>query len=52
MHHLPANGRGVVQASSVLNTGFGHSYGPVLHVATTAWSPIAALRINPFQLPR
>jgi len=42
---------GVVQASSVFNTGFGHSYGPVLHVATTAWSLIAALGVNPFQLP-
>jgi hypothetical protein len=42
---------GVVQASSVFNTGFGHSYGPVLHVATTSWSLIAALGVNPFQLP-
>ncbi len=45
------DGMGVVQASSVFNTGFGHSYGPVLHVATTSWSLIAALGINPFQLP-
>jgi hypothetical protein len=41
---------GVVQASSALNTGFGQSYGPVLHVATTSWSLIAALGLNPFQL--
>lgn len=45
------DGMGVVQASSVLNTGFGLSYRPVLHVATTSWSLIAALGVNPFQLP-
>jgi hypothetical protein len=45
------DGMGVVQASSAFNTGFGHSYRPVLHVATTSWSLIAALGINPFQLP-
>jgi hypothetical protein len=30
------DGIGVVQASSVFNTRFGHSYGPVLHIATTS----------------
>ncbi len=45
------DGMGVVQTSSVLNTGFGRSYRPVLHIATTSWSLIAALGVNPFQLP-
>ena len=45
------DGMGVVQASSAFNTGFGLSYRPVLHVATTSWSLIAALGVNPFQLP-
>lgn len=45
------DGMGVVQTSSVLNTGFGLTYRPVLHVATTSWSLIAALGVNPFQLP-
>jgi hypothetical protein len=44
------DGIGVVEASSVLNTGFGHSYGPVPNVTTTAWSLIAALGVNPFRL--
>jgi hypothetical protein len=44
------DGMGVVESSSVLNTGFGHSFAPVLRVATTAWSLIAALGINPFRL--
>lgn len=45
------DGMGVVPSSGILNTGFGFSYRPVLHVATTAWSLIAALGLDPFQLP-
>jgi hypothetical protein len=45
------DGMGVVPASSVLNTGFGFAYHPVLHLATTSWSLIAALRVNPYRLP-
>jgi hypothetical protein len=45
------DGVGMVRASSALNTGFGQSYDPVLHIATTSWSLIAALGLNPFQLP-
>jgi hypothetical protein len=45
------DGRGVVASSSVLNTGFGFSYRPVLHVGTTSWCLIAALVVNPYQLP-
>jgi hypothetical protein len=45
------DGRGVVASSSVLDTGFGFSYRPVLHVGITSWSLIAALVVNPYQLP-
>jgi len=34
----------------VLNTGFGFSYFPVLHVGATSWHLIAALAGTPYQL--
>jgi hypothetical protein len=45
-----ANGQGVLAASSVLNTGFGFSFSPHLHIAATSWFVIAGQRGNPFQL--
>lgn len=44
------DGRGVVAASSPLNTGTGFSYSPVLHISATSWYLIAALGINPYRL--
>jgi hypothetical protein len=41
---------GVVAASSVLNTGFGFSYNPRLHIGATAWYVMAADNFNPYQL--
>lgn len=46
------DGNGVVAASSPLNTGYGFSYFPNLHVGATSWYLIAALLGNPFQLGR
>ncbi|HEU4325143.1 MAG TPA: hypothetical protein VFS21_18525 [Roseiflexaceae bacterium] len=45
-----ASGQGVVAATSVLNTGYGFSYFPNLHVGATSWFLIAALGANPYQL--
>jgi len=42
-------GTGVVAASSELNTGFGFSYKPNLHIGATGWYAIAGLGGNPFQ---
>lgn len=42
---------GVVAASSVLNTGFGFSYFPNLHIGATAWYLIGGQAGNPYQLP-
>ena len=44
------DGMGVVATSGVLNSGFGFSYFPVLHVGATSWYLIAALVGNPYQL--
>jgi hypothetical protein len=44
------NGQGIVAASSVLNTGFGFSYYPNLHIGATSWYVIAAQFGNPFHL--
>ncbi len=46
---IPA-GLGLVAATSVLDTGFGYTYGPSLHIGATGWYLIAALAANPFQL--
>ncbi len=43
-------GNGIVAATSPLNTGFGFSYVPNLHVGATSWALIAAGRGNPYQL--
>ena len=43
-------GLGVVASSSVLDTGFGFTYGPSLHIGATGWYLIAGLAANPFQL--
>lgn len=41
--------QGVVAASSVVNTGFGFSFYPNLHLAASAWYLIAGQSGNPFQ---
>jgi hypothetical protein len=46
---LPA-GAGVTAASSELNTGFGFSYKPFLHIGATGWFAIAGLGGNPFRI--
>ena len=48
-HPIP-QGLGLVAASSMLDTGFGYTYGPSLHIGATGWYLIAALAANPFQL--
>jgi len=47
---LIPTGLGVVASSSVLDTGFGFTYGPSLHIGATGWYLIASLAANPFQL--
>lgn len=44
------SGLGLVAASSVLDTGFGYTYGPSLHIGATGWYLIAGHAGNPFQL--
>ncbi len=46
---IPA-GLGLVAASSVLDTGFGYTYGPSLHIGATGWYLLGGLAANPFQL--
>ena len=46
---IPA-GTGVMAASSELNTGFGFSYKPFLHIGATGWFAIAAQARNPFRV--
>ena len=43
-------GYGLVAATSVLDTGFGYTYGPSLHIGATGWYLLAGLAANPFQL--
>ena len=43
-------GLGLVASSSVLDTGFGYTYGPSLHIGATGWYLLAGLAGNPFQL--
>jgi hypothetical protein len=43
-------GRGIVAASSVLNTGFGFSYRPFVHLGATSWYLYGARAVNPFHL--
>jgi hypothetical protein len=46
---IPA-GLGMVAATSVMDTGFGYTYGPSLHIGATGWFLLAGLAGNPFQL--
>ena len=43
-------GLGLVAATSVMDTGFGYTYGPSLHIGATGWYLIAGYAGNPFQL--
>jgi hypothetical protein len=43
-------GLGLLASTSVMDTGFGYTYGPSLHIGATGWYLIAALAGNPFQL--
>ncbi len=43
-------GEGLVAATSIMDTGFGYTYGPSLHVGATGWYLLGALAANPFQL--
>lgn len=43
-------GSGLVAATSVMDTGFGYTYGPNKHIGATGWYLIAAYAGNPFQL--
>ncbi len=43
-------GNGLVASTSVMDTGFGYTYGPSLHIGATGWYLVAALGGNPFQL--
>ena len=43
-------GLGLVASSSVMDTGFGYTYGPSLHIGATGWFLLATLAANPFQL--
>jgi hypothetical protein len=43
-------GIGLVASTSVMDTGFGYTYGPSLHIGATGWYLLAGLAANPFQL--
>jgi hypothetical protein len=43
-------GQGLVAATSVLDTGFGYTYGPSKHIGATGWYVIAMQSGNPFRL--
>jgi hypothetical protein len=43
-------GLGLLASTSVMDTGFGFTYGPSLHIGATGWYLIAALGGNPFHL--
>jgi hypothetical protein len=43
-------GDGLMASTSLMDTGFGYTYGPSLHIGATAWYLLAALGGNPFQL--
>jgi hypothetical protein len=45
-----AAGQGLVAATSVMDTGFGYTYGPSKHIGATGWYLIAVQGGNPFQL--
>ena len=43
-------GDGLLASTSLMDTGFGFTYGPSLHIGATGWYLLAALGGNPFQL--
>jgi hypothetical protein len=43
-------GEGLVASTSVMDTGFGYTYGPSKHIGATGWYLMAAHAGNPFQL--
>jgi len=43
-------GEGLLASTSLMDTGFGYTYGPSKHIGATGWYLIAALGGNPFQL--
>ena len=43
-------GYGLVASTSVMDTGFGYTYGPSLHIGATGWYLLAGHAGNPFQL--
>jgi hypothetical protein len=43
-------GEGLVAATSQMDTGFGYTYGPALHIGATGWYLIGVQGGNPFQL--
>lgn len=43
-------GEGLVASTSVMDTGFGYTYGPSKHIGATGWYLIAAHAGNPFRL--
>ena len=42
-------GLGLVAATGVMDTGFGYTYGPSLHIGATGWYLLASVAANPFQ---
>jgi hypothetical protein len=45
-------GQGLTAATSILNTGFGFNYFPILHIGATGWYVIGAQGANPMVLPK
>lgn len=43
-------GEGLVASTSVMDTGFGYTYGPSLHIGATGWYLLGAQAANPFQM--
>jgi len=43
-------GEGLLASTSVMDTGFGYTYGPSKHIGATGWYLIATQGGNPFQL--
>jgi len=43
-------GQGLTASTSILNTGFGFNYFPVLHIGATGWYVIGAQGANPMRL--
>ncbi len=44
------SGEGLLASTSLMDTGFGYTYGPSLHIGATGWFLLAATAANPFQL--